>query len=863
MRVSVRAVAALGALLLVGCLSDPLGLRGDLVIAPINFSPDSVLLGAPGRQLAAPIRLRALDVAGHPVVGAQVQWTVTGAGAQVNEPSAWTDVEGNFSATWTLGVRASQAQQLTAEVSAGQHRATLTLTAAAIPSEVAVVSLPRDTIVVRLGATAVPRVIAADSFGNTFVPQGVMLETLDPSVATVIANGSLVGVHRGWTHLVAGSAPTRDTGLVRVIQVAESLGVNADSLSLASLGQSESLHLGVWDDLGLEIRDTQVVASIVDTIVAVLESTVPLALRSVANGRTVLRLQVGAIQRDVPVLVAQQVARVDVPADTLALSALNAVAHPQIQMFDALGNPVSGVGLHLRAEDTTVAVIVAPDSIRAAGNGVTRVWAVAAAESASLLVKVAQRAKRVALGADTIRFDALGSVESVPATAFDSLGFPVAGAPRIAAISDSGIAQVADSASVRSVGNGTTMATISVAGLTVSAPIVVSQVEQSIAIQTSNGILDAFRDSTLPITCQVLDRNGYAMPVTATVASSGAGRWIGGECNLLRLERSGFDTLRVSYGAVSAEYPVALAVRPVVSNVRPLPVDSMPSGSGPWAPTARRNSLGELEVYATGYVSDSVHGGFRGHLHRYVAHDGVNFVYDGVAVAHDDSLCALNGSGIENMVIVPRADGPGWRMFYAGGSFQCYGWQVFSAVSTDERTWTKEPGIRIDNGLPLTDPTGPVPSPAGEGMVVDQLPTGGWRMIASTYEPGPDSDDKWQITEWRSPDQLTWTYIRTVFSTRQMPPEGQRSVYSPTIREVTPGLWRMIFTADNFNLPGGRSRLWSAVSTNLVEWQLEGELLGAAGSDFLYSSLVDDVLIFMRQDTGQPRHLALANVAMP
>ncbi len=193
----------------------------------------------------------------------------------------------------------------------------------------------------------------------------------------------------------------------------------------------------------------------------------------------------------------------------------------------------------------------------------------------------------------------------------------------------------------------------------------------------------------------------------------------------------------------------------------------------------------------------------------------------------------------------------------------CYGWQVFSAVSTDERVWTKEPGVRISNGLPLSNPTGPVPWPAGEGMVVDQLPDGEWRMIVAAYEEITPREDKFQITEWRSPDQLNWTYQGVIFSTRQVPPEGERSVYSPTIRQFAPGLWRMIFSADNIDQPGGRRRLWSAVSTDLEHWQFEGELIGAVGTDVWYSSLAGNRLVFLRQDTGLPRRVAIATVTMP
>ena len=73
----------------------------------------------------------------------------------------------------------------------------------------------------------------------------------------------------------------------------------------------------------------------------------------------------------------------------------------------------------------------------------------------------------------------------------------------------------------------------------------------------------------------------------------------------------------------------------------------------------------------------------------------------------------------------------------------------------------------------------------------------------------------------------------------------------------------MIFTGDDFDQPGGRSRLFSAVSTDREHWQLEGELLGAPGTSLYYSSLVDDHLVFVRRDDGQSNRLAAALVTMP
>jgi hypothetical protein len=274
-----------------------------------------------------------------------------------------------------------------------------------------------------------------------------------------------------------------------------------------------------------------------------------------------------------------------------------------------------------------------------------------------------------------------------------------------------------------------------------------------------------------------------------------------------------------------------------------------------------------LEVYFAAYPIgadtmsiDSV----RADLHRLVSADGLNFQYDGVVLRHDTDPCGLNGSGIENVSIVPRADGPGWRMFYASGSFSCYGWQVFSAVSTDERTWVKESGVRLGNGGTVP-PEAAVyaPWPVGEGMITELMPSGVWRMLVGGYEHLQPYEDKFQIVEWRSSDQLTWSYVGPTVTTRQMPVAGGGTVYSPTIRQIAPGLWRMIFSGDDRAQPGWRGKIWSAVSTDQQTWQLEGQLMGGPTTTLFYASVVDNQVVFIRQDDGDQRRLAIATVTMP
>ena len=145
-----------------------------------------------------------------------------------------------------------------------------------------------------------------------------------------------------------------------------------------------------------------------------------------------------------------------------------------------------------------------------------------------------------------------------------------------------------------------------------------------------------------------------------------------------------------------------------------------------------------------------------------------------------------------------------------------------------------------------------------------RLPDGEWQLIAGTFERiSPPPTNTWQITEWRSTDQLNWTYMGPVLTTRDMPPEGQGSVYSPTITQVSPGLWRMIFTADNRGQGVFHSQIWTAVSPDRVHWQVEGPLMSAPGSNLYYSSLAGNRLAFVRRDASGVQTLGIATISMP
>src|SRR5437660_12460297 len=120
---------------LIGCLGDPVGPAGTLVLrrlAPL----DSVLVGAPGSPLPTAITFQVVDGDGRPVPAAAVSWTLAGTNARVDGAPANTDSRGEVSAVWVRGSRAADAQSLTVQAAVERHRTTLTVPAVATPVEV-------------------------------------------------------------------------------------------------------------------------------------------------------------------------------------------------------------------------------------------------------------------------------------------------------------------------------------------------------------------------------------------------------------------------------------------------------------------------------------------------------------------------------------------------------------------------------------------------------------------------------------------------------------------------------------------------------------------------------------------------------
>src|SRR5690349_5832600 len=283
--------AALGCL--TGCLGDPVGPGGTLVLR--RLSPvDSVLVGAPGRPLPNTVTFEAVDGDGRPVRGAAIVWVVAGTNARVEQAPANTDSRGQFSVIWVLGTKASDQQGLTAQVSTGKHKASMTVAAVAKPVEVSSIAFDsHDTTLVKLGVAGRVTAQATDPFGNKFVPTQMRFASLDTSLCAVDSLGSVLARKRGFGRVVVSAGSASDTTWVHPTQVVQTIVASPDTVRFHSLGQTASVTVSLVDDQGLPVKDSLPVDSVgVDTIAKV-QAGAKYAIRSVSNGVTPVVLRAG------------------------------------------------------------------------------------------------------------------------------------------------------------------------------------------------------------------------------------------------------------------------------------------------------------------------------------------------------------------------------------------------------------------------------------------------------------------------------------------------------------------------------------------------------------------------------------------
>jgi hypothetical protein len=633
----------------------------------------------------------------------------------------------------------------------------------------------------------------------------------------------------------------------------EVLRAAVDSI-VGQVGDTVALGLDATDPYGNHFAPDSVAWSAGDTSRVAFTPDKRIVLTG--RGATAVVVRSGTAADTVLVRAQQVVARI-VAADSIVFTSLGERRTLGTTLLDRRGLVVSDSIPAVAITDTSIAVFDSSGLIVARANGTT----VLVLRSDTLITRVRLAVRQVpatmSASLDSLVFDALGAVDSIRAVAHDSLGVPIPDAVVETQIADASVATV-NGTHITSAGNGRTTLLLASGVALRSVPVTVAQ--RAVTLSIDETIFAAPRSArvgeTIDLGVRGTDRLGNAITSPSLrVKPDAVGVVDAGLAGSVSVVGSGWVDLRITSADIvlTRRLQVYLAPDLLEREASDVRLVGLPDSVSPWAPTLVAAPNGTTRLYFGAYKPSPADVIDRADLDYFESTDGQLFTYRGIAIPHGPAATDLYGWGIENIAIVPRNDGPGFRLYFAGGS-TTLGWQVFSAVGDGVGQWTTEAGIRLPNDGGN--------SPEGEGMVVVPREGGGYRMIEGSMVMTKVASGSWQIVEYQSDDQLNWTFRREHLAQGADGKGTARAVYSPTIVRFGRGVYRMFYTGDNFRVsPTPQSNMLSAVSFDLESWVPEGIFIAAGAEDVMYASALGNRVAYLLTRCGGCKvRLAIASI---
>jgi hypothetical protein len=364
-----------------------------------------------------------------------------------------------------------------------------------------------------------------------------------------------------------------------VIQYVAAIRPAHDTVRFTSLGARHLLIYNLSDDHGHPVLDTAAnIASGDSAVVAI----TPTGIESRGPGTTNVTLTIGGASATIVATVRQRVATIAFQRDTIHLVALLDTTTVVPIARDSLGYLIAQPDIQLQVDGQDVVRLADQHVLQALTTGAAILTArdTLTGVSSSAPVIVDQRVTTIDVTPGEIKFEALGDTITLRASPRDRLGSPVPNATLLYSVGDSQVVEIAAS-HLRSLRSGQTSVTVldSESGITTRISVNVRQIARSLTaiLDSPSELLTIPEGARLPLLCQAVDRNGFAIAREATLRSSAKGTVVGTECSDLRASRSGYDTLVLVMDNAAATRPVIVATAPdsvgIVTAAQPLPDD--------------------------------------------------------------------------------------------------------------------------------------------------------------------------------------------------------------------------------------------------------------------------------------------------
>ncbi|HEX2721475.1 MAG TPA: Ig-like domain-containing protein, partial [Gemmatimonadaceae bacterium] len=486
-----------------------------------------------------------------------------GRGAETDLTNSVTDASGRASVKWLLGTNAAETQELSIWVWSKRSEPTLiALHARALPAAPARVAFEVDSLVFPLGATANVGARAWDAFNNEIDRGAIRFDVLDTALVFISSRGTAYPLHRGRTRIMASIGKAADTLPVTVYQRVDRLGVAGDSIVLLALGAIAPLTVTIADERGLPVRDTVPVISITDTAIVALEGESAPTMRARANGRTMVRLALGAVKSDVPVIVNQRPTSVSIVTYRRTLTAIGDTLRLRAELLDSLGSPISGRTPAYSSSDSSVVRVTQTGLLTALAEGRAVVTSASAEAADTVTIAVEPLPAMLEYETSTIELLAIGSRASSRAIVRDRLGTVIQRVrPRFQS-SRPLVATVDTAGTIMSAGNGVAQVVATLDSLADTLTVTVAQRARYLEFTSDTIVLDALQQ-TRTIGAIAFDENGYRVP--------GAPSSVVIEDTSIARVRAGGELLSIQNGTTRASFTLAglAASVPVVVEQRP------------------------------------------------------------------------------------------------------------------------------------------------------------------------------------------------------------------------------------------------------------------------------------------------------
>ena len=360
--------------------------------------------------------------------------------------------------------------------------------------------------------------VVYDQNGSVITGALVTWSSGDTNVVTVTGQGSVRAVGIGSTQITARSAGASATVPVKVAQVAASIRLSPERLTLGVLGRTATFQATVLDAGRQAIPDAPVTWTSSDESVATVSDEG--VVTAVGNGTSTITATSGGATATGDVMVAQDASLIEVMPASARFEAIGQTLQLEAVVYDPDGSAISEAEINWTSGDPLVVTVDDEGVLTAVGQGMTKVTAELGEASTSIPVAVMQEVADLEVAPATAAL-VVGDTLQITTRATDALGVEVAEAKIDWSSSDEDAATVDAAGVVIAVGAGAATITAALGDVAAESYLEIARrIPMMIEVMPESVYLSAI-GATAMLSAVVYDQRGRPMADVPLAWTSG------------------------------------------------------------------------------------------------------------------------------------------------------------------------------------------------------------------------------------------------------------------------------------------------------------------------------------------------------